>query len=653
MLRFTIRLLLVILIILLVAGCGDTNGEKNKNGDVVQGQPITGFSIDVPDASFEDGIISLMPDQQVNVSVNLLPTGVAADVFWSSSSPAVTVTPSGHSVIVSAILPGGEATITISIINNYMEEALTSKFIVRVMAIHIPNYICYSEFGAVGDGITDDFDAILAAHEEANRLGVKVRAQAGKTYYIGWEEGRGSRRIRIQTDTDWTGANFIINDTNVPRARETGQSFSGGWIFEVTSTLEPIDLRSYFQPFGRGTTNLNVTLPSDSMVIALDDQTMRWLRRGSTCCCRLGAPQSDIFIVDKNGNIDPKTPIIWDFNNVSTFKAIPLNEKTLTITGGTFTIWPNQRDNHGGSFMGRGIHVLRSNTVIDGITHQVDRDRFTAAGGSPYGGFIRIENSANVTIKNAKLSAYKHNDIGTYGIAALRALNLTIRDSVQINDPKKTRIEVIRDTFYWGIWYSSFSKNILFDNVTFNRFDAHRGVHNLTVLNSTLGHQFIRLVGSGTLYVNNTHVHTSPVISGFGNHFLQFREDYGSTWEGNVIIRNSTWFVDPSNVNPTIIHSRNQADFSFGFQTYLPENIVLQNFRVEDTLGHPGNIIAMWIIPLNTTPPNPLPGSIIINPKKLYVTGFSSASGRPLVPGGNGVPLITPGLPAWPLVPGF
>ena len=48
-----------------------------------------------------------------------------------------------------------------------------------------PDYIAYSEYGAVGDGVTDDFDAIIAAHAVANDAGLPVRADPGAAYYIG------------------------------------------------------------------------------------------------------------------------------------------------------------------------------------------------------------------------------------------------------------------------------------------------------------------------------------------------------------------------------------------------------------------------------------------------------------------------------------
>ncbi len=64
------------------------------------------------------------------------------------------------------------------------------------------NAVSYSDFGAVGDGVTDDFEALKKAHTYANENGVAVKAESGKKYFIAPREDC----IRVKTDTDWTGA---------------------------------------------------------------------------------------------------------------------------------------------------------------------------------------------------------------------------------------------------------------------------------------------------------------------------------------------------------------------------------------------------------------------------------------------------------------
>ena len=92
------------------------------------------------------------------------------------------------------------------------------------------NVVYYSEYGAKGDGVTDDFDAIIAAHAAANKTGATVRADAGAKYCI----GGAAKTARVETDTDWRDAEFIIDDSAV---QKTGAAaWRDSWIFDVAST---------------------------------------------------------------------------------------------------------------------------------------------------------------------------------------------------------------------------------------------------------------------------------------------------------------------------------------------------------------------------------------------------------------------------------
>jgi len=86
-------------------------------------------------------------------------------------------------------------------------------------AIKERGYVLYSDFGAVGDGVAEDHDAIIRAHEYANEFGLPVKADEGATYYI---EKKSAPAI-IKTDTDFRGA-------SCPKQRmdTVGKSHMGG-----------------------------------------------------------------------------------------------------------------------------------------------------------------------------------------------------------------------------------------------------------------------------------------------------------------------------------------------------------------------------------------------------------------------------------------
>ncbi len=54
-----------------------------------------------------------------------------------------------------------------------------------VLELHARGFVQYGDFGASGDGKTDDIDAIAAAHAFANQQDLPVKADEEATYHIG------------------------------------------------------------------------------------------------------------------------------------------------------------------------------------------------------------------------------------------------------------------------------------------------------------------------------------------------------------------------------------------------------------------------------------------------------------------------------------
>lgn len=431
-----------------------------------------------------------------------------------------------------------------------------------VLKFKANGYVRYSDLGARGDGKTDDLDAIAATHAVANQNNLPVKADNGATYYIGGK----NRTAVIRTDTDFGTAAFIIDDTSVERRSAN--------IFEVSSNLQP------FKPEGitslkRNQEKIAGTFPGPCLVTVTDSDVKRYIRFGPNQ--NNGSSQTDIFIVDKSGNVDMNAPIIWDFNHITGIEALPMDETTLTISGGRFTTIANQAESKY-TYYGRGIAIRRSNVVVTGLEH-----RITGEGdhGAPYGGFLNISDCAYVTVKNTILTGHRTYQtigsagvpvsMGTYDISPNKALNLSFINCSQTND--------IRDSKYWGILGSNFCKNILYDNCSFSRFDAHMGVANATIRNSTLGHQGINAIGSGTFTVENTTVYSRS--------FINLRSDYGSTWQGEFIIRNCTFVPSGAKTgSASLIGGSYSGQHNFGYTCYMPEKITIDNLVIDDA-GHP------------------------------------------------------------------
>ena len=91
------------------------------------------------------------------------------------------------------------------------------------------NYVLYEDFGAVGDGIADDTEAIRAAHSYANERLLPVIAKASATYYI--KDCKSP--IIIKCDVDFSGAKFIMDDRGIERGSD-----NAGRIFYVAPDHE-------------------------------------------------------------------------------------------------------------------------------------------------------------------------------------------------------------------------------------------------------------------------------------------------------------------------------------------------------------------------------------------------------------------------------
>lgn len=213
--------------------------------------------------------------------------------------------------------------------------------------------------------------------------------------------------------------------------------------------------------------------------------------------------------------------------------------------------------------------------MVDGLRHYVKNE---GEHGAPYNGFVHIQDAAFVTVKNSLFTGrktYKTTGavgkpvaMGSYDIIVNKALHVSFINCSQSND--------IHDRTYWGIMGSNFSKNILFDHCEFSRFDAHQGVAHATIRNSTLGHMGINAIGSGTFLIENSQI--------MGNHLLHLRTDYGSSWDGEIIIRNSVF--RPSNKNASqvfLIHGYNDGSHDFGYTSRMPSTVVIENLEIDDS----------------------------------------------------------------------
>ncbi len=417
------------------------------------------------------------------------------------------------------------------------------------------DYVTYEDFGAVGDGKADDFDAIVNTHEYANENGLSVFACETAIYYI----GGAAKTAYIKTDTDWSTAQFIIDDTSVENR--------SAWVFNIAPSQSAKNITDKVaSSLAIDAENIGTSLDGKSLVVLTDSNVKRYIRKGLNQ--NSGSNQTDVIIADKNGKISPDTPLIWDFDAITGATAYPIDSETLTVKGGSFTTIANNAPSEY-TYYTRGIQVRRSNTVIDGIYHDIINE---GSSGAPYSAFVSLSCCADVTVKDSTFTGHKKYStigsagsgvsMGTYDIGAATAVNAKFINCNQTND--------ITDIDYWGIAGTNYCKNLVYDGCALSRFDAHQGVLNATIRNSVLGHHGIKLIGSGTALIENTTV--------LAEDFVDLRPDYGSTWNGDLIIRNCRYY--PTGVSLHIINAENSEDHDFGYTCYLPQRIEIDGLYV-------------------------------------------------------------------------
>ena len=436
---------------------------------------------------------------------------------------------------------------------------------------HLTDVVRYEDFGAVGDGVVNDLAAVRAAHERANEFGLPVRAKDGVVYNLG--NGKGD--IEIRTDVDFGTATFVINDVGAG---------SGNNIFVVPPSQGEISLTKTLEglpPPVHGQTDLGVTLPCKCLVQINNSETNQFVRKGENQDD--GEYQRDFVIVDANGKIDPSAPFVWNFPTWTSAKGFPIDAKPLTLKGGVFKTIANQ-EVAGANYYSRGILIKRSNVRIEGLRRVIEGEPEGATSSTPYVGFVTVQEATDVTFEDCVFAGhriyYKSNGTtsrGSYDVQVKSSVGVTFKNCSQTNS--------ITDTALWGVFTSNYSKKLLFDGCSFSRIDAHHGVGNATVRNSTLGHQGVQAIGFGRLVMENTTITGSSA-------FINLRNDYGALWHGEFIVRNCTFVPRGTSSGKTLslITPSNNGKWNFGYDCMMPWRVTIDGLYIDN-----GNATSLYL----------------------------------------------------------
>ncbi len=455
--------------------------------------------------------------------------------------------------------------------------------------------IYYDDFGAVGDGTTDDFFAIKKCHDEANKYGHTVNGTEGKTYYIG--TANGTESITVMTDTYWNLCSFIFDDRDVSNPGEGKQYLAN--IFRIVPSNDATTITGSNLPVSAipaGSTTIGNWVPGEKVLVEIYDNTKHhYIRYGLNQ--DNGQPQNEIIIVNADGTIDPSTPVQWDYTTLSKMIVYPYDDKPLTFSGGK----KGQVDNYDAlgtfdnfdavdravvytyfndapsayTYFNRNIQITRSNVTIKNIQHVLYDDVEQSA---PYHGFIAVLRASDVTIEGMIFQKQRGfstigaegNDVsmGSYEIQAEWSNNVTWQHCRQSNffEPDGS----VKSNGYMN---TDYCRNLKFYDMLTCSFDAHKNLYNATLVDVTAEH--LNFIGGGTIRIENVTVYTDGNSGG-----IILRQDYGATWNGEVYIDGLTLKSSSSEINRLSIIKVWYFNHDFGFTCHLPKKITLNNVKL-------------------------------------------------------------------------
>ena len=516
---------------------------------------------------------------------------------------------------------------------------------VRPTVTPTTDYVTYKQFGAKGDGKTNDYDAIVAAHKYANANNLPVKADKGAKYYISHMDSNNPKGALIQTDTDWTGAEFIIDDSILTLDKkivdENGNvSYDSSerkcFLFTVEASRQYetkwINTNFYWRKNSSG--SYSAVNPKTSAILETDKKIY------------LGLDPNLSKYPEYNGtgtSNDPKTAetqINKTFSKETTKLQGTFSDRALYILKSSDEIL---RWGRNGSATATGdrrpqeeVVIVNKDGSIDSSTplqwdwdkisriekHYIDDKQLTITGGvfttkvnmlKTVQYFYR---GISISRSNVLIQGVEHYLTGEdtesqfprlggpyQGFFRIQySTDITLKDCV-LSDHKCIYgygNDVNKTAPY--DYYAEYAVNLVLDHcvcatdINDNTRWGTTGTNyckGITVQNGCEISRIDAHKGTYNLTVRDSKMGYWGIVAvGFGDlvienveslsqYFLVFRRDYGSAWYGDVTIKNCTWKTN--NYSPQLIQAIYDPTYNYGFDSFT-ENGKTYYDRMADTI---------------------------------------------------------------------
>lgn len=365
------------------------------------------------------------------------------------------------------------------------------------------DYLTPEIFGAVGDGITNDYEAFKQCHECANKHNLEVHASGN--YFI-----KPLNYFTVSTNIDFSKAKIRVDLNGL-------QDF--GWftpykLLTVGTTEEKeLILNGHYENY-------------KNCIIRFSSNRVAIMRSGTMPIYE----KDDLYIDDKG---TPHGVMKYDYLSTDTIEFIHLNHyewKLGKISFNDDTPLPGLND-----WRRIGFYMYGTiNSVIQGA--QINSNISTAY--SVYGLIVNCY-SVNNTIENCVIpSLIKSDGSASYGLRFEECFYLTLKNLINSNTSET-----------WSVMGSNYLYSLKVIDCDLSRIDCHNRLYNCDIANCNI--KYISVSGGGTLNISNC-------IFNATDYCVQIRPDYGCEWNGNININNITVntgnkliSISPNNVNYT------------------------------------------------------------------------------------------------------
>lgn len=411
-------------------------------------------------------------------------------------------------------------------------------------------YVTYEMFGAIGDGIANDYVAIKDTHNYANLYNKKVKGTYGKVYYI----ENIVESVLIDTDTDFSNSTFLLDEK------------SSNPLF--ISYDEEIEGLTNINLIIKGVKNIPNFPYMNSLVIIENSSIVECIREDNQQYI-----ETEWFYIDEYGGI--VGDITKTMSNYTSIKYKLVKNSYLTIENAIIKLKGNNTQ-----YSTKFLDVRRSRTIINNISGFYDADNSSIHRLA----FISINECYDVTLNNVNLPIFNSNigsvRQGSYGLLAQYCVNLKLNN---VNSPQHSD--------KWGVMGSNKIKNLLIEKSNLNRVDCHYYIVNLEIKDSIIGEYGITLTGYGTINLNN--------VTFNGDNMIVLRNDYGGFFDGDIIMDNIKWKINSHNdYDRIMISSYRNPDFDFKVGMFMCRNIDIKNIYIEKNTTKD-----VWLIRTNENKP--------------------------------------------------